>query len=52
MMDAPAVVVLNWNGGDDTLSCLRSVMASDLPGLRVYVADNGSTDGSCRTPHK
>ena len=41
-----AVVVLNWNGGDDTLCCLRSVMASDLPGLRVYLADNGSTDGS------
>lgn len=41
-----AVVVLNWNGGDLTLACVESVLASDLPGVRVYVADNGSTDGS------
>jgi hypothetical protein len=40
------VVVLNWNGGEDTLDCLASVDASDLSGVRVYVPDNGSTDGS------
>jgi GT2 family glycosyltransferase len=42
-----AVIVLNWNGGDDTLACLKSVYESDYGGeLVVYVPDNGSTDGS------
>jgi GT2 family glycosyltransferase len=34
--------VLNWNGGDDTLRCVRSLPGEGL----VVVADNGSTDGS------
>ena len=42
-----AVIVLNWNGGEDTLACLRSVYASDYPGeVAVYLLDNASTDGS------
>jgi GT2 family glycosyltransferase len=40
-----AVVVLNWNGGSDTLRCLRSLRRHD-PGVRIVVVDNGSTDGS------
>ena len=40
-----AVIVLNWNGGDDTKRCLESVAASTLPHC-VYLVDNGSTDGS------
>jgi GT2 family glycosyltransferase len=40
-----AVVVLNWNGGDDTLACLESLQASaERP--YVIVVDNGSTDDS------
>jgi GT2 family glycosyltransferase len=34
-------VVLNWNGGEDTLAALES-----LQGLPVVCVDNGSTDGS------
>jgi GT2 family glycosyltransferase len=34
-------VVLNWNGGDDTLAALES-----LRGLDTICVDNGSTDGS------
>ncbi len=34
-------VVLNWNGGDDTLAALRS-----LDGVESICVDNGSTDGS------
>jgi GT2 family glycosyltransferase len=34
-------VVLNWNGGEDTLAALRS-----LEGLETICIDNGSTDGS------
>ena len=36
-----AAVVLNWNGGDDTLAALDS-----LGRLPVVCVDNGSTDGS------
>jgi GT2 family glycosyltransferase len=40
-----AFIVLNWNGRDDTLRCLASLRA--LQGDHaVYVADNGSSDGS------
>jgi GT2 family glycosyltransferase len=34
-------VVLNWNGGDDTLQALAS-----LEGVETICVDNGSTDGS------
>jgi GT2 family glycosyltransferase len=39
-------VVLNWNGGDETLACLRSLR--DARGVRpsALLADNGSGDGS------
>jgi GT2 family glycosyltransferase len=40
-----AFVVLNWNGREDTLRCLEALRA--VRGEhRVYVADNGSADGS------
>ena len=41
-----AVVILNWNGKDDTLACLQSVNKSDYSNYRVVVVDNGSTDSS------
>lgn len=40
------IVVLNWNGRDDTLACLASLAAADLGGARVVVVDNGSRDDS------
>jgi GT2 family glycosyltransferase len=40
------VIILNWNGWRDTLSCLESVLRSDYENLCVIVCDNGSTDGS------
>ena len=39
------VVVLSWNGREDTLACLRSLAAAD-PRPQVVCVDNGSTDGS------
>jgi GT2 family glycosyltransferase len=36
-------VVLNWNGGEDTLAALAS-----LEGIETICVDNGSTDGSDR----
>jgi GT2 family glycosyltransferase len=41
-----AVVVLSWNGRDDTLACLRSLRAVDYEPLDIVVVDNDSTDGS------
>ncbi len=40
------IVVLNWNGAEDTLACLESLAAVRSPSCRVLVVDNGSTDGS------
>lgn len=42
-----AVVVLNWNGMDDTLRCLRSLESVSGQAPDVIVVDNGSSDGSC-----
>src|SRR5579871_5489194 len=42
----PAVVVLSWNGREDTLACLASLARADAPGLITIVADNGSSDGT------
>lgn len=41
-----AVVVLNWNGFDDTSQCLASLARLNPAPGRVIVVDNGSTDGS------
>jgi GT2 family glycosyltransferase len=38
-------VVLNWNGTDDTVRCVRSLAAVQHPGLEIVVVDNGSRVG-------
>jgi GT2 family glycosyltransferase len=47
-MSAPrvAAVVLNWNGGDETLACLESLGKLRAPRPTMILADNGSSDGS------
>lgn len=40
------VIILNWNGREDTLECVASCREVSYPGLRLLVVDNGSTDGS------
>jgi GT2 family glycosyltransferase len=46
--DAPhiAVVVLSWNGREETLSALESLEAVEYEPLTVVVVDNASEDGS------
>jgi len=39
-------VVLNWNGGEQNLACVRSLLAQGLPPERIVFVDNASTDGS------
>jgi len=48
-MSTVAVVVLNWNGWDDTLACLESLLGLEVPPgvrLELIVCDNGSDDDS------
>lgn len=41
-----SAVVLNWNGGELLLACLRSLEGQTIGGLEVLVVDNASTDDS------
>jgi GT2 family glycosyltransferase len=43
--DVTAVVV-NWNSGEWTRTCLGHLQAQTVPIARIIVVDNGSTDGS------
>ena len=46
------IIILNWNGKEDTLECLASVDHLDYPNYEVIVVDNGSTDDSVDTISK
>lgn len=46
-----AIVVLNHNGHNLLLECLRSIMASTYQVLQIVVVDNGSKDGSVEAVH-
>jgi GT2 family glycosyltransferase len=37
-----AVIVLNWNGTDDTIECLESLKRVTYPRAEIVVVDNGS----------
>lgn len=41
-----AVIVINWNGKQDTLACLASLKKVSYPSFEVVVIDNGSSDDS------
>jgi hypothetical protein len=40
-------VVLNWNGAERNLACVRSLLEQGLAPERVVFVDNASSDGSC-----
>lgn len=48
MANAPLVyiIVLTWNGKDDTLECLKSLQNLSYQNARTLVVDNASTDGT------
>jgi GT2 family glycosyltransferase len=49
MMSGPPlvyIVILNWNGWQDTLACVASCRQLIWPEFRILVVDNGSTDDS------
>jgi hypothetical protein len=40
------IIILNWNGRDDTLACLASLKRITYPNYRILLIDNASADGS------
>jgi GT2 family glycosyltransferase len=40
------IILVNWNGWQDTIECLESVFRLDYADYSVIVCDNHSTDGS------
>ncbi|MBT0653155.1 glycosyltransferase family 2 protein [Geobacter luticola] len=48
MLPRVVIIILNWNGKDDTSECLESLNALTYSNYEIIVVDNGSTDGSQR----
>jgi GT2 family glycosyltransferase len=44
-----SVVILNWNAAADTIRCAHNVVAWQRVQPRLWIVDNGSTDGSAET---
>ncbi|MFH1612101.1 MAG: glycosyltransferase family 2 protein [bacterium] len=40
------IIILNWNGWQDTIECLKSIEKNNCPNYQVVVVDNGSTNES------
>ncbi len=40
------IVLLNWNGWQDTLECMRSLEQLEYENWHAVIVDNGSTDDS------
>lgn len=38
------IIVINWNGIDDTIECVQSILASDYNNYKLYLIDNNSDD--------
>ena len=38
-----SIIILNWNGLEDTIECLESLKKITYPNYKVIVIDNGSS---------
>lgn len=38
-----SVILVNYNGYDDTRECVRSLLASDYRNIRICIVDNASS---------
>ena len=45
------VVVLNWNGFEESRECVHSLLRAEYPNLHIVIVDNASADGSGRLLH-
>jgi len=43
------VIVLNWNGLDDTLECMEVLLKQTYPDFHVFLIDNGSDHNDAQT---
>jgi GT2 family glycosyltransferase len=46
MQPSVYIIILNWNGHQDTLNCLASLEQQRFTNYRILIVDNGSTDNS------
>lgn len=46
MIDGIVAVVVNWNGGEENLACIASLVADGIAPERIVFVDNASHDGS------
>lgn len=44
-----AIIILNWNGLDDTLECLESLRKQSHKNVSIYVIDNASKNDELKT---
>lgn len=49
MLKKVYVIVLNWNGKEDTVECLESLRSTEYDNYQVVLVDNGSEDDSVKT---
>lgn len=45
-MNPVTIILVNWNGWQDTVECLESLLLLEYPDFRIIVCDNGSSDNS------
>lgn len=43
-----SIIILNWNGSEDTIKCLESIYQINYPNYNVILVDNASKDNSIR----
>jgi GT2 family glycosyltransferase len=48
MNDLVFIITLNWNGWEDTIACLESLLLLDNCNYRIVLLDNGSTNDSLK----
>lgn len=46
------IIILNWNGWEDTIECLESLYQIDYPNFDVLIVDNDSKDESINKIHE
>ena len=45
-MNKVSAIIVNWNGKDVLIDCIKSLLEQDYPELEIIVSDNGSADDS------
>lgn len=43
-----SIVIINWNGWEDTIECLESLYRIDYPNYKIIIVDNHSHDDSVK----